>query len=298
MKKFAYTTSQLFNFAEGSYLERTSRPFYALIFLLPFIVIYEIGTIFINTDVLNRSQGRVVAFVWLQEFLEFLGFPARFAWIATPLIVVIILIALQLTARKKWYFKFSDYLPMSIECTLLAVPLIVLSLFLNTAAYGNYGSDLPEQSKSNQIVTVCSQTDSPTTVPMQQNQLKPASPPPWYAEIVTGIGAGIYEELFFRLIMISIFMIVFQDFLGFKHDVSIIISVLLSAALFSAHHHIFFANGQVGQGAAFNWIQFGFRTFAGVYFAVLFSIRGYGITSGTHAFYDILATCINTAFFS
>ena len=43
--KEKYGTSQLFNFNRDSYLERTSRPIYAVIFLLPFIVFYELGTI-------------------------------------------------------------------------------------------------------------------------------------------------------------------------------------------------------------------------------------------------------------
>ena len=57
-------------------------------------------------------------------------------------------------------------------------------------------------------------------------------------------------------------------------------------------------NGQLALSAAFNGTEFGFRTIAGVYFAVLFAIRGFGITAGTHAFYDIIATIINAAFFS
>ena len=61
--KYKYSTSQLFNFAKDSYLERTSRPIYAMVFLLPFIIFYEVGTFCINTDILNQSQIRVVSFV-------------------------------------------------------------------------------------------------------------------------------------------------------------------------------------------------------------------------------------------
>ena len=46
------------------------------------------------------------------------------------------------------------------------------------------------------------------------------------------------------------------------------------------------------QGDLFDWAKFTFRTIAGVYFAALFAIRGFGITAGTHAFYDIIATLI------
>jgi membrane protease YdiL (CAAX protease family) len=117
------------------------------------------------------------------------------------------------------------------------------------------------------------------------------------ANIVTGVGAGIYEELVFRLILICLLMMFFQDLLGLSHANAIVSSVLISAALFSAHHHIIVLDGQLGRNAPFNWTEFGFRTMAGVYFAALFAIRGFGITAGTHAFYDIIATLINALVF-
>jgi len=272
--KHKYSISQLFNFAQDSYLERTSRPIYAIAFLLPFIVFYELGTIFINTDVLNQSQVRVVAFVWVQNFLEYLGFGSKLVWAAPPLAVVVILTALQLASRKRWRFGFGDIWPMAVECILLAVPLIVLSLFLNS-------SSVTENSLS---VTTAVNNDKV----IQQSLL---------ADIVTGMGAGIYEELIFRLILICVLMLLFQDVLRLSRKNSIIFSVLVSAALFSAHHHIVFLTGQLTISAPFNWTEFGFRTIAGVYFAVLFAIRGFGITAGTHAFYDIIATLINAVFF-
>jgi membrane protease YdiL (CAAX protease family) len=117
------------------------------------------------------------------------------------------------------------------------------------------------------------------------------------ANIVTGIGAGIYEELVFRLILICLLMLLFQDLLRLTHKNSIVLSVLISAALFSAHHHIDLFSGQLNINDPFNPIRFAFRTLAGIYFAVLFAIRGFGITAGTHAFYDIIATIINAIFF-
>jgi len=116
------------------------------------------------------------------------------------------------------------------------------------------------------------------------------------ANIVTAIGAGIYEELVFRLILICLLMIVFQDFLKFNHRNSVVFSIIISAALFSAHHHWIFSGG-VYQSLPFDWTAFSFRTIAGIYFAILFAVRGFGITAGTHAFYDILATLINVLFF-
>jgi hypothetical protein len=324
--KYKYSTSQLLNFTRDSYLERTSRPIYALVFLLPFIVFYELGTILINTDVLNRTQDRVVAFIWLQSFLDsYLGLGSRFAWVAPPLTVVIVLLALQITSRKRWYFAYADIVPMTIECILLAAPLIVLSLILSGPAESNSNITPSGYASLTQVVADCSEGPSAPsivevkprlriegrrTVPVCSSliscELRSASARTnsnnersshLLANIVTGIGAGIYEELIFRLILICVLMMLFQDVMGFEHKNSIILSVLISAALFSAHHHIVFVNGQVSLTAPFNRTVFGFRTIAGVYFAALFAIRGFGITAGTHAFYDIIATIINIVFF-
>jgi hypothetical protein len=294
-----YSTSQMFNFAQDSYLERTSRPICAVIFLLPFIVFYEVGTFLINTDVLNQSQIRVVAFVWLQDMLASLGFSGKLAWVAPPLAVVVILIALQITSRRPWRFWFSDFLPMAIECVLLAVPLIVLTLFLNSAGSQNDVAcfdDGTARAKSalppSCFLLVCKGLSllagQIENVEMQQSLLP---------NIVTGIGAGIYEELVFRLILICLLMMLFQDIFRISHKESIILSVLISAALFSAHHHIDFLSGQPNTNDPFNLTEFIFRTIAGVYFAALFAIRGFGITAGTHAFYNIIAVSITARFF-
>jgi len=302
--KYKYGTSQLLNFERDSYLERTSRPVYALIFLLPFIVFYELGTIFINTDLLNQTQVRVVAFVWLQKLLEYLGFGGKFAWAAPALAVVLILMALQLAARKQWRFWAGDIWPMAIECILLAVPLIVLSLFLNRTeepqnGIGRFDGSVKQIHVVENVpirITSCSvvTAEQPSAMQTGAGEEKTRS---LLADVVTGIGAGIYEELVFRLILICALMVLFQNVLHLGHKNSIILSVLVSAALFSAHHHIVYLDGQFGPSAPFNWTEFGFRTIAGVYFAALFAVRGFGITAGTHAFYDIIATIINAVFF-
>lgn len=302
VNKHKYVGSELFNFAANSYLERTSRPIYALVFLLPFIVFYELGTILINTDVLNQTQDRVVAFIWLQSFInEYLGLGSKFAWIAPPLTVVVVLIALQLVSHKKWHFNINDIGVMTLECTMLAIPLIVLSLVLSRPA-----KPTNDFSRCNHG-TIQVQTEGlPICSSVTKNHSTPAVSKPvdgyiknqsLLANIVTGIGAGIYEELIFRLILICILMMLFQDVIRLERRSSIILSVLISAALFSAHHHIVFINGKIAPAAPFSWTEFSFRTIAGVYFAILFAIRGFGITAGSHIFYDIIATIINTIFF-
>ncbi len=295
-----YISAQTLNFAQGSYLERTSRPIYAIVFLLPFIIFYELGTIFINTDLLNQSQVRVVAFVWLQNFLEYIGISGKLAWAAPALAVILILLALQIASKKRWHFNLPDFFPMAIECTLLAVPLIVLSLFLNSSTC----RQMPPENRavystySDSNLTLCAAEGLQDQSEIQAAEKQPSKARSLLANIVTGIGAGIYEELIFRLILICLLMLLFHDCLRFGHKTSILLAILISAALFSAHHHIVFLNGRFGQTMPLNYLEFGFRTAAGVYFAALFAMRGFAITAGTHAFYDRIATLINAAFFS
>ena len=291
-----YSVGQLFDFTPNSYLERTSRPVYAIFFLLPFILFYELGTILINTDVLNNSQIRVVAFVWMQNFLQYIGLTSKLAWAAPPLAVIIILIAMQFTSRKKWTLIPGDFWPMAIESIVLAVPLIVFSLFLNSAIAHQNDFAGGEAMQANSV-TICASTAEQPAEQEQNGIDEPVMGKSVLADIVTGIGAGIYEELVFRLILICLLMMLFQDILRFDNRNAIICSVLISAALFSAHHHIGFFDGRVGIVVPFNWPQFGFRVIAGVYFAALFAIRGFAVTAGTHGFYDIMVVLVNVVFF-
>ncbi len=297
-------TSPLLDFTADSYLERTSRPLYAIVFLIPFIVFYEIGTTLINTDVLSQSQVRVVAFVWLRDFIEYIGMSSRVAWVAPPVVVVLILVGLQIAARKPWYFCFGDYLFMAIECILLAIPLVVFSLVFHNAPPITPRGPAPPDSNHlyAQVQTVAQSPPSWTQVKSELlNQ--PAAPEAvkehsLMASIITGVGAGIYEELVFRLILICALMFLFQDLFRLSHTNAIVASVLLSAALFSAHHHYFFINGCLQKSEDFVLSTFIFRTAAGVYFAVLYAVRGFGITAGTHALYDIIVTIVNAYFFA
>lgn len=305
MKEKRYSVSQLFNFVQDSYLERTSRPIYAVVFLLPFIVFYELGTILINTDVLRRYWlGRVVAFSWLQDFLAYLGFGSKFGWAATPLAVIVILLALQVASRKGWRFWLGDIVPMAIECVLLAVPLIVLSMFLSSSAQRQSGADQFANSQLQTARVLSCYSTAPVSAGEDRGWGLPTADDDggdgkWLemlANVVTGIGAGIYEELVFRLILIIALMVLFQDAFQMGHKISIILSVFISAALFGAYHHIVFLGGQFIQSSPFSWAEFSFRTIAGIYFAVLFAIRGFGITAGAHAFYDIIAVFMNAFF--
>jgi hypothetical protein len=298
-----YSSSQLFNFARDSYLERTGRPIYALAYLLPFIVIYEIGTFLINTDILSKSQIRVVAFVWLEELLDWLGFGSQYAWIAAPAAVIVILLALQLTSRTSWKVNLNDFVPITGECIAMAIPLIVLSLILNRPMGANQKTAFAPERGVAAAAAQIQQVQNAKAVGVAPQEfdssyVRPSIRSPFMVNLITGIGAGIYEELVFRLVLICVLMMLLQDVMGLTHLNSLVIAILLSAGLFSAHHHIIFMHGRFDVTSAFSWPAFTFRTVAGVYFAAIFAVREFGVTAGTHAFYDIMAAAVNAIFFS
>jgi membrane protease YdiL (CAAX protease family) len=100
-------------------------------------------------------------------------------------------------------------------------------------------------------------------------------------QIVTFVGAGIYEELLFRLGVYTA-LVALLRLLQAPLILAVPVAALLSAALFAAAHHI----GPYGE--PFTDHVFLFRLLAGLYFAALYQFRGFGIVVGAHACYAVL----------
>ena len=101
-------------------------------------------------------------------------------------------------------------------------------------------------------------------------------------QVTLAIGAGIYEEFLFRVLLIaglsSILGFVFMWDKTFKN----IIAVVLSGGIFSAFHFM----GEYGD--FFSMELFLIRFFAGLILGVLYIYRGFGITAYTHSIYDLI----------
>ena len=101
-------------------------------------------------------------------------------------------------------------------------------------------------------------------------------------QVTLAIGAGIYEEFLFRVLLIAglsgILGFVFMWDKTFKN----IIAVVLSGAIFSAFHFM----GEYGD--FFSMELFLIRFFAGLILGVLYMYRGFGITAYTHSIYDLI----------
>jgi membrane protease YdiL (CAAX protease family) len=108
-----------------------------------------------------------------------------------------------------------------------------------------------------------------------------SGPGPGTVRLVSYLGAGIYEETLFRLLLYT-GLCAALAITGLPRTLGMAVAAVASAALFSAAHHL----GPYGQ--PYNNYIFLFRLAAGLYFTVLFEFRGFGIAVGAHACYNVM----------
>lgn len=111
-----------------------------------------------------------------------------------------------------------------------------------------------------------------------------AIPPPGnglWTQLALSIGAGLYEELVFRVILVGGLALLFRPFLE-KRSAAYLLAALLGAALFSLVHYL----GPLGDPFALP--SFTFRFLFGLALNALFLWRGFGVAAWTHALYDVM----------
>ena len=113
-------------------------------------------------------------------------------------------------------------------------------------------------------------------------------------QLVAYLGAGIYEELLFRVMLFPALAALLR-WVGAPRRTSWLVAIFLSSAAFAAaHYQLDLMVGSfhlvTSHGDTFAWTNFLFRFGAGVFFSTLLLARGLGITAGAHAFYDILVS--------
>jgi hypothetical protein len=104
----------------------------------------------------------------------------------------------------------------------------------------------------------------------------------WTARLMLSLGAGLYEELFFRVVLVSGLTALGVSAFGWTRRSSVLVAVIASAFIFSAFHYL------PPYGDRLELASFTFRFFSGVAFSALYVVRGFGITAWTHALYDAL----------
>lgn len=238
---------------EESYWSLTRRPLPSLAFLLPILLAYEVGIAWAGAGPSGAPRTGVDA--WLRRGLAGLGLTDR--WLP-PLALVVALLGWQAVERRSWRVRPGCLLGMAAESLVLALTLVGLSRLVDLGL-----AHLDEAR------------------PWLEAGPGPGGPRDRVATLLGYLGAGVYEEAVFRLALVPLGYGLLR-LLMMPRLLAGTLAVTGSSLLFSIAHHA----GVPGE--PFTWYAFFFRWVAGVFFAWVFVVRGFGIAVGTHAAYDIL----------
>jgi hypothetical protein len=228
------------------YWRRSRSLSHSIVAVLPLLVVYQCGIVL-------RGQGqRALVEVWLAGAVRHVG-------ITTASFMNIFLVAALIAAlwRSERTGKFCPHVVfvMWAEATFFA-----LALYYSGVLVTDYLLNLPRQflvagDMSGWLVT----------------------------RIVLGLGAGVYEELLFRLGLIGLGGLALRRLTKWDLNLCFALMLLPSSLAFSYVHHI----GPSGEPFTMN--VFVYRAVCGVFLGLLFIVRGFGITAWTHSLYNAMA---------
>ncbi len=230
------------------YLASTRAPRYSLVFALPLLLLYEALAFGLSNDAYAgvRNGADIIlksAFVWLGGRHGLVAFGLLLLGVGAALVVR--------DVRRHGGVRPRLFLAMLAESVAWAM------------AFGSVTSWL---------TSVLLQG-----VPLamgQQDRL------PLATQLMISLGAGIYEELLFRVLLVSGLV-----WLGRKAGLGAvpagIVATVAGALVFSAFHYVGAYGDELQLGS------FTFRAIAGVLFSAMYLTRGFGITAWTHALYDV-----------
>lgn len=95
------------------------------------------------------------------------------------------------------------------------------------------------------------------------------------------LGAGVFEELLFRMLLMGGIVWFLVKIGGLRHGWALALGIAISSFIFSSFHYV----GNLGD--RFTLESFCYRFWAGVCLATIYGLRGFGIAVWTHVLYDL-----------
>jgi len=220
--------------------------------LLPLVVFYEAAIPF--TTLRSGWYHRIDA--WSQAALAEIGLTAYYL---PGVLILAVLVAIHLWRREAWNARAADLWRLWGESLLWAVPLLVLYLLFTLPVHRFLAAAL---------------------------DIFPRGPTDLFSNLVLAIGAGLFEEFLFRLVLLSLFLFLLQKLFRVPLSAAQIVSVCVVAAVFAAAHHL-------GPGPwTYNPVAFLFRVAAGIYLGSVFIVRGFATAAIVHATFNVLYAVI------
>jgi hypothetical protein len=234
----------------ATYWHESRAPRYSLTFALPLLVLYEAMAI-----VLRGVSGGVRngADVMLKSaFVAVLG--ARGPLVFGVLLIGTLVVLIVRDVRRKGRPHRGTFVAMFVESLGLAMVFGLVIGLLTTKLLG----------------------------PLSRLAIEPQPATGFGTSLMVSLGAGLYEELLFRVLLVGALVWGTKQAFGWGPVASGAFAVVTGALVFSGFHYV----GQFGD--AFTLSSFTFRALAGLAFSGLYVLRGFGITAWTHALYDVL----------
>jgi hypothetical protein len=222
------------------YLRSSRTHTYSLLFVIPLLLLYEAGAAWLARD--GGSGLRNGADVMLRTLLAAGGVSGTAAFTGLLAGAALLVVLLE-RRRKRIPLRWRVFGGMMAESTVYG---LLLGVVVGTATHWVlHGVG----------VRLAIDTGSVASLPLLEG-------------IVLSMGAGVYEELVFRVLLVGGLAGVF-------------VASGLARGQAGAFHYV----GPYGDPWAL--ASFVFRFLAGLVFSVLFLLRGFGIAAWTHALYDI-----------
>lgn len=241
-----------------AYLQESRKPIVCLVFTIPFFAIYHLGIWWLQAvQHLPLENGAAVlmkkALGRILDTHGIVGPLINFALLAT---VALVFLIWQRLHRSDWRLRPWVFGPMILESLVFAIPPFLLGSLLTRVMLSQPGFELRS----------------------------------WLTKMIFAVGAGVYEEFLFRLILMGLLFGTLRILLGLKGPWLQGLVLVIQAGLFAAFHHM------PGSADPVRLERIAFRVVAGVYFGYLYLERGFGIAAGSHALYDIYAVTVNQLF--
>jgi len=228
------------------YFSSTKSLLYSYLISLPLLLLYEALIYLSQPD--TKHVVRISVDVWIKTLFRDIG---QDALSITLIVVALVGIVILYRERDRLSsLKLSYFFTMLIEASFYA---FVLALLIT--------------------MTVNSL--------LQMVQATPVESLSVLQKMALSLGAGLYEELFFRVILVSVLLFIFRWIFS-NQFVAYALAMLLAAAIFSFAHYV----GELGD--PFTLGSFLFRFLFGLALNAIYIWRGFGMAAWTHAIYDLM----------
>ena len=202
-----------------TYGRLSSGPLHCLLFVLPLVLVYEIGLVAYLSSSDGTLRETILAHRTLSRLFEIFGSTSLYL---PGALLLVVLAVWHVFTRRPWKPKPMVLGGMACESLLWMVPLLVLGLITSMSLGGGGGGG------GGQALMMT------TAEGISQG---------WQSKVVLSIGAGLYEEMLFRLLLITVLHLVFHDALRLPDNAASALAVIGSAVAFTVYHGVSYTGG-------------------------------------------------------